>query len=71
MRYGLWLLLRTALKTVTKLASAWLLRYRAFSRHFRDAFGYPPSLARKQAALRDQQHVDPFFIHIDSAIEGR
>ncbi len=71
LRYGLWLLLYSA-KTVTEIGERCGFSDTAhFSRHFRDAFGYPPSLARKQAALRDQQHVDPFFIHIDSAIEGR
>lgn len=71
LRYGLWLLMYSA-KTVTEIGERCGFADTAhFSRHFRDAFGYPPSLARKQNNTRDQQHVDPFFIHIDSRIEGR
>ncbi|ORM72297.1 AraC family transcriptional regulator [Pantoea wallisii] len=71
LRYGLWLLLYTT-KSVTEIGERCGFSDAAhFSRHFRDAFGYTPSSTRKQSAKRDQQHVDPFFIHIDSTIDGR
>ncbi|MDH1612420.1 GlxA family transcriptional regulator [Klebsiella aerogenes] len=70
LRYGLWLLLYTV-KSVTEIGERCGFSDAAhFSRHFRDAFGYPPSVARKQIDRHEQPHVDPFFIHIDSRIKG-
>lgn len=60
LRYGLWLLRYTA-KSVTEIGERCGFADSAhFSRHFREAFGYPPSGVRKGA----QEHIDPFFLHI-------
>ncbi len=71
LRYGLWLLHYTT-KSVTEIGERCGFSDSAhFSRHFRDAFGYPPTTARKDAKLNKQDHVDPFFLHIESNMDGR
>lgn len=66
LRYGLWLLRHTG-KNVTEIGERCGFADTAhFSRHFREAFGYPPSVVRKTAEFHNLTRVDPFFQHLDS-----
>ncbi|MBW6392728.1 GlxA family transcriptional regulator [Billgrantia antri] len=66
LRYGLWLLHYTG-KSVTEIGERCGFADTAhFSRHFRSAFGMPPSEMRKRAEEPGSDRVDPFFLHIES-----
>ncbi|QTP57453.1 GlxA family transcriptional regulator [Billgrantia antri] len=66
LRYGLWLLHYTG-KSVTEIGERCGFSDTAhFSRHFRSAFGMPPSEMRKRAEEPGSERVDPFFLHIES-----
>ncbi|WP_104202442.1 GlxA family transcriptional regulator [Billgrantia saliphila] len=66
LRYGLWLLHYTG-KSITEIGERCGFADTAhFSRHFRSAFGMPPSEMRKRAGDPDSDRVDPFFLHIES-----
>lgn len=66
LRYGLWLLHYTS-KSITEIGERCGFADTAhFSRHFRSAFGMPPSEMRKRAGEPDVDRVDPFFLHIES-----
>ncbi|MDX5378653.1 MAG: GlxA family transcriptional regulator [Halomonas sp.] len=66
LRYGLWLLHYTG-KSVTEIGERCGFSDTAhFSRHFRSAFGMPPSEMRKRAEEPGSDRVDPFFLHIES-----
>lgn len=68
LRYGLWLLHYTG-KSVTEIGERCGFADTAhFSRHFRSAFGMPPSEMRKRAGDPDSDRVDPFFLHIESRL---
>ncbi|MCC5884675.1 MAG: GlxA family transcriptional regulator [Halomonas sp.] len=68
LRYGLWLLHYTG-KSVTEIGERCGFADTAhFSRHFRTAFGMPPSEMRKRAGDPDSDRVDPFFLHIESRL---
>ncbi|MGQ4880597.1 GlxA family transcriptional regulator [Billgrantia sp. LNSP4103-1] len=70
LRYGLWLLHYTG-KSVTEIGERCGFADTAhFSRHFRNAFGMPPSEMRKRAEEPGSDRVDPFFLHIESRPAG-
>ncbi|KAA0011292.1 GlxA family transcriptional regulator [Billgrantia pellis] len=66
LRYGLWLLHYSG-KSITEIGERCGFADTAhFSRHFRTAFGMPPSEMRKRAEEPGSDRVDPFFLHIES-----
>jgi len=70
LRYGMWLLHYTN-KSVTEIGERCGFSDSAhFSRHFREAFGYPPSSARKERNRDMPDKVDPFFLHIGQHLAG-
>lgn len=70
LRYGMWLLHYTN-KSVTEIGERCGFSDSAhFSRHFREAFGYPPSSARKARDCDMPEKVDPFFLHIGQHLAG-
>ncbi len=65
LRYGVWLLHYTG-KSITEIGERCGFADTAhFSRHFRSAFGMPPSEMRKRAGEPGGDRVDPFFLHIE------
>lgn len=64
LRYGLWLLHYSG-KSITEIGERCGFADTAhFSRHFRSAFGMPPSEMRKRAGEPGSDRVDPFFLYI-------
>jgi AraC-like DNA-binding protein len=65
LRYGVWLLHYTG-KSITEIGERCGFADTAhFSRHFRSAFGMPPSEMRKRAGEPGSDRVDPFFLHVE------
>ena len=65
LRYGLWLLHYTG-KSITEIGERCGFADTAhFSRHFRSAFGIPPSEMRKRAGEPGSDRVDPYFLHVE------